>query len=617
MTSAMKMIQNMSLVTRVGITVFTFTFLLSGSGGLFYYYSTHNFVLRQMSGRLLDIGRTGAYLFTEEDRANIEKLTKQIHNQRTPLSPSDLKFKSDESPETLKPADSAKLMESESFKNLVQKLRQIRDGSRTKVSPLREIPQLPEDESDLPLVTYVYLLIPLPESKDYTVTMFLADGDYLDADEDGDGEISDEETGTPIGMIWQTPLQEFKTAFSGEAHAASEWYTDTWGTWLSAAVPIKNREGKTIAVLGLDYDIQGEANLLTRFQQVAVGMIAVGMLFSLLLAWLLASRIRKRLDPLTDGVNKMKNRDFSVSIPSTSNDELGRLGEAFNSMVMEIKAYSDSLETLNKSFERFVPKEFLTEMGHESVLTLSLGDGISRDMTVMFCDIRSYTNRSESMTPDENFKYLNNYLSRIGPIIRENGGFIDKYIGDAVMALYPSGAAGAISAASQMLLELAIYNHELRENNQPEIRFGIGMHHGEVMLGTVGEDQRIDTTVISDTVNAAARLEELTKKIGATVLLSDSVVEKAKQSGVEPAIRYLGAIHLRGKTKQMGMYELLDGLPSTEQETKIESAEELQRALELIRVKQYPAALKVFRELKEKYPADTTLPVFIEKLEKK
>ncbi|MCB1307279.1 MAG: HAMP domain-containing protein, partial [Leptospiraceae bacterium] len=533
-------INSLSLGAKIGIAVFCLALSLSSFSGLFYYYSTREFVLRQMGGRLMDVGRTGAYLFDEKDRDSIAALKRETAALSIPLSRADLQLGSEDTMGTLTDAQARRIMRSPDFLRLIQRLRQIKDGSRRVVSPLREIPQLPEDRNDQPLVRFAYLLVEIPESPDRTVTKFLADADFEDADVNGDGIIESDEQGNPVGTLWQTPLDEFRRAFDGEAQAASEWYTDSWGTWLSAAIPIKDKDGHVIAVLGLDYDIRGEANLLIRFQRVAIGMVLVGVLLSFVLSVLIARLLASRLRPLTLGVARLSDRDFSVQIPVKSNDEVGQLSYAFNDMVSEIRAYSQSLEALNKAFERFVPREFLIQMGHESVLTVSLGDAVIRDMTVMFCDIRSFTAMSEKMSPAENFQFLNEYLSRISPIIRENRGFIDKYIGDAVMALFPGTPLDALRAAEQMQMELAIYNHELNDRGRDAIRFGIGIHYGQLMLGAVGEDRRMESTVISDTVNIAARLEQLTKRTGVSVLVSEKIVQLlAEHQGQEFETRYL------------------------------------------------------------------------------
>ncbi len=178
-----------------------------------------------------------------------------------------------------------------------------------------------------------------------------------------------------------------------------------------------------------------------------------------------------------------------------------------------------------------------------------LGDHVQRDMTVFFTDIRDFTALSEQLTPQQNFNFLNSYLKHVTPIIRNHHGFIDKYIGDAVMALFPRNANDALNAAIEILNQVNRYNAGRRRAGYVPIEIGIGMHRGELILGTVGEGNRMQTTVIADAVNVASRIEGLTKTFGVGLLLSKAVVD-----GVDAdhkfMLRHLGAVKAKGKKTQ-------------------------------------------------------------------
>ncbi len=141
-------------------------------------------------------------------------------------------------------------------------------------------------------------------------------------------------------------------------------------------------------------------------------------------------------------------------------------------------------------------------------------------MSILFADIRDFTTLSERMTPEENFKFINAYLSHMEPAILDNNGFIDKYIGDAIMALFSRSADDAIKAGIDMLHRLAKYNTKRTNPERPPIQIGIGINTGSLMLGTVGGQTRMDGTVIGDAVNLASRLEALTKHYGVSLLIS-------------------------------------------------------------------------------------------------
>ncbi len=146
-------------------------------------------------------------------------------------------------------------------------------------------------------------------------------------------------------------------------------------------------------------------------------------------------------------------------------------------------------------------------MGKPSIVSVKLGDNIRLNMTVLFSDIRNFTGQSEQMTPDENFAFINFYLERMGPVIRDNNGFIDKYIGDAIHGLVRATRRMRSAPALPCSIRWRAFNLERAASGLPPMAIGIGLNTGSLMLGTIGESHRMDSTVISDAVNLAARIE--------------------------------------------------------------------------------------------------------------
>ncbi len=212
------------------------------------------------------------------------------------------------------------------------------------------------------------------------------------------------------------------------------------------------------------------------------------------------------------------------------------------------------LQIHNDASRRFVPREFLDLLGRESLTDVQLGDHVSGTMTVLFSDIRDFTKLSEALTPTENFQFLNSYLKNVTPIIRTYHGFIDKYIGDAIMALFPDKAVDALEAAVALLRQVGNYNAGRKSAGYVPIRIGIGLHRGELILGTIGEEHRMETTVIADAVNVASRMEGLTKIFGVDLLVSGGVVD-ALPKGHGIPLRHLGAVKAKGKTQSVEIYE--------------------------------------------------------------
>lgn len=233
-----------------------------------------------------------------------------------------------------------------------------------------------------------------------------------------------------------------------------------------------------------------------------------------------------------------------------SRAQLRDLTEQLEQRVAERTA---ELRSANEAFMRFVPAEFLHTLGYADITKARLGDATARTVTVLFSDVRDFTKFSEQMTPEETFGFLNACLSRVGPHVRVHGGFIDKYIGDAIMALFPSDPAQAIRAGIAMHQEVRAYNaqHPL----QPAMAIGIGVHTGRVMMGTIGEEQRFEATVISDAVNLTARLETLTKQLGATILVSQDVA-KHLTAKEQDNTRWLGSFVVKGRATPVELIEV-------------------------------------------------------------
>lgn len=193
----------------------------------------------------------------------------------------------------------------------------------------------------------------------------------------------------------------------------------------------------------------------------------------------------------------------------------------YSSSFREAQQMSDELEVINRSLRRFVPAEFLAFLKKRSLADVKPGDCVEAEMAILSADIRSFTNLAERMQPNEVFIFLNEYLELVGPVIRANGGFIAKYEGDGFMALFPSGSDAAVRCAVQM--QSAIANRNRYAAGKPAIAVGIGIDSGKLALGTVGDDSRIDGTVVSSCVKCAGKYESATKQFNARILINGTV----------------------------------------------------------------------------------------------
>ena len=245
--------------------------------------------------------------------------------------------------------------------------------------------------------------------------------------------------------------------------------------------------------------------------------------------------------------------------------------------IRNARLYSEQVK-LTRAYSRFVPRAFLEQLGRKSIVDVELGDQVEREMAVLFSDIRSFTTVSEGLSPAENFAFINEFLGCVSPVIRQHGGFIDKYIGDAIMALFPRGATDACRAAVAMQVEVVALNERRRQRGEAPIAIGVGLHLGRLMLGTVGEAQRMEGTVISDVVNVASRIEGLTKVYGSSVLLSSQVVAGLDVDSWD--LRDLGREAIRGKSRGVQLFELMDAEPEGRRSVKEANRAVLARAVD-------------------------------------
>ena len=266
---------------------------------------------------------------------------------------------------------------------------------------------------------------------------------------------------------------------------------------------------------------------------------------------------------------------------------------------------ASELTIANRSFRRFVPEEFLQYLKRERIADIKLGDHVQLDMTVLFCDIRDFTSMSENMTPHENFLFLNSFLERIGPVIRKNNGFVDKYIGDGVMALFPGDADSAVSAAIEIQDALSLYNKHRANSGYKSIHIGVGINTGSLMLGTIGENERMDSTVISDAVNVCSRIESITKEYGLKIALSGNTVQRLKHLE-DLNLRNIGRVILKGKKEPVPVFELYNCDDSIIIMKKNNFKLRFEEAVMLFEEKKYEKALKAFSNILEVFPEDET-----------
>lgn len=277
--------------------------------------------------------------------------------------------------------------------------------------------------------------------------------------------------------------------------------------------------------------------------------------------------------------------------------------------------YNQSLKNINRVLSKFVPMQFFKEI-QKSALEIKLGDNSRRKMAILFCDIRNFTTISERMSAEQNYSFVNEYIKLISPHITENGGYIDKFLGDGIMALFMDSPQGAVHAAQSIASSVRSSNLAEKFNTGFPLRVGVGIHYGEVILGIVGTETRLEDTVIGNVVNTAFKMDEQCKEFGITTMISEELLSV---TDVNPLwLRNLGNIAVKGKHDRLKVYELFDSYDFAkrpELQDSVRSVYEV--AVSHYERGEFKEALTLFQKVLIMVPTDTVTSFFLGKCREK
>lgn len=272
------------------------------------------------------------------------------------------------------------------------------------------------------------------------------------------------------------------------------------------------------------------------------------------------------------------------------------------------------LKRLTDSFARFFPPEYLKFLNKKSVMDIQLGDHISKEMAVMFSDIRSFTTMSEGMTPKESFDFVNAYLRQVAPGIRAHDGVIVKFLGDGVMAVFPNSVDDAVEAGIDKFNRLQDYNRRRQATGFFPITIGMAIHVGYMMVGIVGEYNRIQGDALSDNVNLTARLESLTKFYGVSLLISEDVLSRLT-CPQKYLTRFLDRVIVKGRTEAVAIYEILDACDAATRRLKIQTLPDFEQGLKHYCEGNLPNAQGCFERVLSINSLDKTAQLYLERVQ--
>ncbi|HEY3495654.1 MAG TPA: AAA family ATPase [Polyangiaceae bacterium] len=301
-----------------------------------------------------------------------------------------------------------------------------------------------------------------------------------------------------------------------------------------------------------------------------------------------------------NGVVYLENRRMRGAFTPERRELLSLLSSIAAISLQNARLYEDLTRAhtlqlrVSEAQSRFVPSEFLRSLDRESIVDVALGDNTRKEMSILFSDMRGFTPLLETMSPQRHIGFINEYLGRMEPAIVENGGFVDSYVGDAILALFESESDKALAAAVGMSAELARFNQERSRGGASPIAMGVGINTGLLTLGTIGGPTRLKCGVIGDPVNVAARVEALTKHFGCFLLVSHFTRDQLK----EPErfeLRLVDCVRVKGKTTPIRLYEALAAEPDPRREGKLRTLGSFEEAMDHYLAGRFREAERLFR----------------------
>ncbi|MBN2550247.1 MAG: HAMP domain-containing protein [Anaerolineales bacterium] len=328
-----------------------------------------------------------------------------------------------------------------------------------------------------------------------------------------------------------------------------------------------------------------------------------------------ANQITQPLHSLTSALIAFQNNTYqreTLEPYLDSRDELGQLARAIDAMATSITESNRLKDQFLRSASRFIPTQYLEFLEKPTITDVNLGDHVAAEMAVMFSDIRGFTTASERMTPQENFDFINEYLKLVSPVIQRHEGFIVKFLGDGMMAIFPYGVDDAVRAGIEKQQKVIEFNAMLAQRGFPPVSVGIGIHTGQMMVGMIGEERRIQGDAFSDNVNLTSRVESLNKFYGTSMIVSEETL-RGLQQPVSYRMRYLGKVQVKGRQAPLGLYEVYEGLSADVAARKDASKASFERGIELYTRGDFAGARQAFDAVLEIDPDDKTARYYLER----
>lgn len=450
-------------------------------------------------------------------------------------------------------------------------------------------------------VLYQFVVVPLlvPDPDAWIVTGFRIDDGYLQRFKELS--LSDVTLYTNKKLLASTQQNELRQAVMSwlgrESGAGAHVAFMAGENYLTLLRALDQRAGVSVI---LQRSLDRALRPYTQLQYSLAVVFSVAILLAYFGSSLLAKNISTPVRSLAEFAHRVERGEYDIHVEVSTEDEIGQLGQAFNHMTKSIGEKEQMRNLLGKVVSPEIARQ-LIEHGVE------LG-GEEKQVTVLFSDLRNFTSLCEGCSAGQVVTLLNRYLNVMSSAIESHHGVVDKYIGDAVMALYGApltsqdDASNAVVSALQMKAILGELNRDFRQQGLPEIDMGIGINTDGVVAGNMGSQSRLNYTVIGDGVNLASRLEGLTKHYGVKILVSHSTVQLTP----DIAYREIDKVQVKGKNEPVVIYEPYD--PADDE--LLAGLAAYQRALAVYQEGRWDEGQELFARLTQQYPQHKLYQVY-------
>ena len=328
----------------------------------------------------------------------------------------------------------------------------------------------------------------------------------------------------------------------------------------------------------------------------------------LLIVFILFKVITKPLRRLEQALERLSDGNVGDNITIGGGKQFKNMEYALNKINENYRRKENIIKATNVEYEKYIPKQFIKYLGKNSVLDLVVGTQVKKEVTTMFCDIRNSTSVSTTLSLEENFNYINSYLNIVSPIIKRYNGFIEKYMGDGILSVF-TRSRQAYDCANAIIK--AVNEKNIQNTSMPNLDVGVALNTGDVAFGVVGDENRKSITVISDTVNFTAKINEINKVFGSMITFSKSTLNDLS-SKIEINYRYIGNIK-QNDNQYLSVFESLDAYPKSKRDKYIKYKQEFEQGVRAYVNGKFGVASKIFEEVYKKEKDDRVCYTFYNK----